>query len=168
MPGPRQRLLFSFAAPAQDTIAALNPKEAPLHRQKTIRSCVNGGLKVSHHGGQKVGDLLLFFHFLIGLPRRSCENVGISPALARFPSSSWVECEAGLFRLKPRKHYTGEEKVAVLSRRLLEQKQISKLSDESGLQPTVYYRWQKEFFENWAPRPRAEGAPTNWALSSAR
>ena len=25
---------------------------------------------------------------------------------------------------------------------------ISKLCDELGLQPTVFYRWQKEFFEN--------------------
>ena len=27
---------------------------------------------------------------------------------------------------------------------------ISKLCDELGLQPTVFYRWQKEFFENGA------------------
>ena len=27
---------------------------------------------------------------------------------------------------------------------------ISDLCDESGLQPTVFYRWQKEFFENGA------------------
>ena len=49
-----------------------------------------------------------------------------------------------------RKHYTGEEKVAILRRRLLEQEPISKLCDELGLQPTVFYRWQKEFFENGA------------------
>ncbi len=40
---------------------------------------------------------------------------------------------------KHRKHYAPEEKVAIL-RRL----------DELGLQPTVFYRWQKEFFENGA------------------
>jgi transposase-like protein len=27
---------------------------------------------------------------------------------------------------------------------------ISDLCDERGLQPTVFYRWQKEFFENGA------------------
>ena len=27
---------------------------------------------------------------------------------------------------------------------------ISDLCDELGLQPTVFYRWQKEFFENGA------------------
>ena len=49
---------------------------------------------------------------------------------------------------KQRKHYSPEEKVAVLRRHLLEKEPISKLCDELGLQPTVFYRWQKEFFEN--------------------
>ena len=44
---------------------------------------------------------------------------------------------------KQRKHYTPEEKVAVLRRHLLEKEAISKLCDELGLQPTVFYRWQK-------------------------
>ena len=48
---------------------------------------------------------------------------------------------------KQRKHYTPEGKVAILRRHLLD-KEISKLSDQLGLQPTVFYRWQKEFFEN--------------------
>jgi transposase-like protein len=33
---------------------------------------------------------------------------------------------------------------------LLDHEPISKLCDELGLQPTVFYRWQKEFFENGA------------------
>jgi transposase len=49
---------------------------------------------------------------------------------------------------KTRKHYTAEEKVAILRRHLLNGEPISKLCDEAGLQPTVFYRWQKEFFEN--------------------
>jgi transposase len=51
---------------------------------------------------------------------------------------------------KQRKHYTPEEKVAILRRHLVEGVPISDLCDESGLQPTVFYRWQKEFFENGA------------------
>src|SRR5580704_2339913 len=51
---------------------------------------------------------------------------------------------------KQRKQYAPEEKVAILRRHLLENEPISKLCDEVGLQPTVFYRWQKEFFENGA------------------
>ena len=51
---------------------------------------------------------------------------------------------------KQRKHYTPEEKVAILRRHLVEGVPISDLCDELGLQPTVFYRWQKEFFENGA------------------
>ncbi len=58
---------------------------------------------------------------------------------------------------KPRKHYTAEEKVAILRRHLLEKEAISKLCDELGLQPTVFYRWQKEFFENGAAAFQGKG-----------
>jgi transposase len=51
---------------------------------------------------------------------------------------------------KQRKHYTPEEKVAILRRHLVEQIPISELCDKHGLQPTVFYRWQNEFFENGA------------------
>ena len=48
---------------------------------------------------------------------------------------------------KQRKHYTPEEKVAILRRHLVEGVPISDLCDELGLQPTVFDGWQKEFFE---------------------
>jgi len=51
---------------------------------------------------------------------------------------------------KERKHYSGEEKVAILRRHLLDKVPVSDLCDELGRQPTVFYRWQKEFFENGA------------------
>src|SRR5260370_38621965 len=49
---------------------------------------------------------------------------------------------------KQRKHYSSEEKVSILRRRLLEGVAVSTLCDELSLKPTVFYRWQKEFFEN--------------------
>ena len=58
-----------------------------------------------------------------------------------------------------RKHYTPDEKVAVLRRHLLNQEPISKLCDELGLQPTVFYRWQKEFFENGAAAFQTKARP---------
>ncbi len=49
-----------------------------------------------------------------------------------------------------RKHYSGEQKVSILRRHLLEQVAVSDLCEELGLAPTVFYRWQKEFFDNGA------------------
>lgn len=51
---------------------------------------------------------------------------------------------------KKRRNYTAHEKVAILKRHLMEQVPVSDLCDEYNLQPTVFYRWQKEFFENGA------------------
>jgi transposase len=62
-----------------------------------------------------------------------------------------------------RKHYTPEEKVVVLRRHLLENEPISKLWDEIGLQPTVFYRWQKKFFENGSAVFRTENQPNHSA-----
>jgi transposase-like protein len=68
---------------------------------------------------------------------------------------------------KQRKHYTPEEKVATLRRHLLEKEPISNLCDELGLQPTVFYRWQKEFFENGA-EAFAQKRPSNHSADQER
>jgi len=47
-----------------------------------------------------------------------------------------------------RRHFTPEEKVAVLRRHLLDKVPVSDLCDELGLQPNQFYLWQKAFFEN--------------------
>jgi len=44
---------------------------------------------------------------------------------------------------KERKHYTAEEKVAVLRRHLLGKVPVSDLCEELGLQPTVFYRFPR-------------------------
>src|SRR5258707_3489388 len=64
---------------------------------------------------------------------------------------------------KQRKHYTPDEKVAILRRHLLEKVPISELCDELGLQPTVFYRWQKEFFENGAAAFQPKTGPNHSA-----
>ena len=51
---------------------------------------------------------------------------------------------------KPRKHYSPEEKVAILRRHLLDRIPVSDLCDEYQLQANVFYHWQKVFFENGA------------------
>ncbi len=49
-----------------------------------------------------------------------------------------------------RKQYTGEEKLAILRKHLLEGVAVSDICDVYGLQPTVFYRWQKQLFEEGA------------------
>lgn len=57
-----------------------------------------------------------------------------------------------------RKHYTPEQKVAILREHLLEGKAISDVCDRNGIHPTQFYAWQKQLFENgavaFAPPPR--------------
>ena len=48
---------------------------------------------------------------------------------------------------KKRKNYTSQEKVSILKEHLLEKAPVSDLCDKYDLHPTVFYRWQKEFFE---------------------
>ena len=49
---------------------------------------------------------------------------------------------------KPRRHFAGTEKVAILKRHLIDKVPISDLCDELGLYPNQVYGWLKEFFEN--------------------
>lgn len=49
---------------------------------------------------------------------------------------------------KRRQYYTGEQKVAILKRHLVEQKDVSTICEELKLHPTVFYEWQRRFFEN--------------------
>ena len=51
---------------------------------------------------------------------------------------------------KTRKRFTPLEKVAILRLHLLEHTPVSDLCDKHGIRPTMFYRWQKEFFENAA------------------
>ena len=51
---------------------------------------------------------------------------------------------------RKRKNYTPDEKVAILKRHLVDKVAVSDLCVQYSLQQTVFYRWQKEFFENGA------------------
>lgn len=58
---------------------------------------------------------------------------------------------------KERKSYTPEQKVAILRRHLLEHVPVSQVCEEHQVRPTVFYRWQKDFFENGAAAFRQDG-----------
>ncbi len=47
-----------------------------------------------------------------------------------------------------RRKFTGEEKMAILRRHLVEKVPVSDVCDQAGINPTLFYRWQKELFEN--------------------
>jgi transposase-like protein len=66
---------------------------------------------------------------------------------------------------KPRKNYTPAEKVAILRRHLLDRVPVSDLCDEYQLQPTLFYLWQKQLFENGgAALERKNATPQNHHL----
>ncbi len=49
-----------------------------------------------------------------------------------------------------RKKYSAQEKVRLLRLHLIEKEPVSDICDRQGLNPNVFYRWQKVFFENGA------------------
>jgi transposase len=49
-----------------------------------------------------------------------------------------------------RRFFTASEKVAIIRQVLLEKRPVSEVCEEHKLQPTLYYTWQRHFFENGA------------------
>lgn len=46
-----------------------------------------------------------------------------------------------------RKYYSSEQKVEIIREHLLEGVSVSDLCDQYAIKPSVFYRWQKTFFE---------------------
>ena len=51
---------------------------------------------------------------------------------------------------RSRRHYTTEQKVAILKRHMVDKVPVSDLCNELGLQPSVFYQWQRQALENLA------------------
>ncbi len=49
---------------------------------------------------------------------------------------------------QPRRHFTPQEKAAIVKRHLLEGTAVSNLCDEFQINPTLFYQWQRQLFEN--------------------
>jgi transposase len=47
-----------------------------------------------------------------------------------------------------RRQYSPADKVRILRLHYLEGRPISRICEEEGLRPTLFYQWQKVFFEN--------------------
>ena len=61
---------------------------------------------------------------------------------------------------RKRRCFSPAQKVAIVRRHLLEKVPVSDLCDECGIQPTVFYRWQKQLFENGAAAFEQHRDPT--------
>lgn len=48
---------------------------------------------------------------------------------------------------KRRANFTAQQKVAILRQHLLEKVAVSDLCDQHDIQPSQFYTWQKQFFE---------------------
>lgn len=48
---------------------------------------------------------------------------------------------------RKRKQYQPAEKVSIIRMHLIEKQSVSDLCDEYKIAPSVYYRWQKQFFD---------------------
>jgi transposase len=51
---------------------------------------------------------------------------------------------------RTRRHFSPEDKVAIIKRHLLEGVSVADLCEEIGLHPVQFYQWQKQFFEQGA------------------
>lgn len=47
-----------------------------------------------------------------------------------------------------RRHFTPEQKAGIVARHFVDKVPVSDLCDELGLQPSVFYSWQRQLFEN--------------------
>ena len=47
-----------------------------------------------------------------------------------------------------RRHFSPQDKVAIVKRHLLEGVPISTVCDEFQINPTLFYQWQRQLFEN--------------------
>lgn len=70
---------------------------------------------------------------------------------------------------RTRKLFTAQEKMTLLRRHLIENVTVSTICEEAQLQPTVFYRWLKQLFENGAAAlERSNTAPERPDLTAKR
>jgi len=49
---------------------------------------------------------------------------------------------------RERRHFTGQQKVAIVKQHLVDGLAVSDLCDKHQILPTQFYQWQKQLFEN--------------------
>jgi transposase-like protein len=51
---------------------------------------------------------------------------------------------------RERRHFSSQDKVKILRENLVDHKPISEICEKHEIQPSLFYSWQKTFFENGA------------------
>lgn len=60
---------------------------------------------------------------------------------------------------KERRHFSPDDKVKILREHLIDKRPISEVCQKHEIQPTLFYLWQKTFFENGAAAFERTGSP---------
>ena len=58
-----------------------------------------------------------------------------------------------------RRHFSGQDKVKILRMHLVEGKAVSALCEEHKINPSLFYQWQRTFFENGSRAFDGTGTP---------
>jgi len=61
---------------------------------------------------------------------------------------------------RERRHFSGQQKVAIVKAHLVDGVPISELCDQHQIQPTQFYLWQKQLFENGGAAFERKTKPT--------
>lgn len=48
---------------------------------------------------------------------------------------------------RERRHFTGQQKTAIVKAHLVDSKSVADLCDQHQIQPTQFFQWQKQLFE---------------------
>jgi transposase-like protein len=61
---------------------------------------------------------------------------------------------------RTRRHFTSEQKVNILREHLIGRVPVSDVCDKHQIQPTLFYQWQKTFFEKGSAAFECERSPS--------
>ena len=67
---------------------------------------------------------------------------------------------------KPRRTFTAEQKAAILRRHFVDKVAVSQLCEENDLQPSLFYYWQRQLFENITSALQPPAAPRSRELEA--
>jgi len=60
---------------------------------------------------------------------------------------------------RERRHFTASQKASIVKAHLVDGKSVADLCDEHRIQPTQFYQWQKQLFENAAAAFERQAKP---------